>query len=67
MLKKQDKVIFHNRGINEYGTILRKWRRKEVVYFNVLTERGVVLENMTTDSTSPCYILQDLSLKLKEK
>lgn len=67
MLKKQSKVLFYNRGKTEQGEIVRKWRRKETVYFNIKTERGVILENVTTDQTMPCYVLEQLSIKLNEK
>ena len=67
MLKKQSKVLFHNRGKTEQGIIDRKWKRKEIIYFNIKTERGVVLEGITTDSSMPCYVLEELSIKLNEK
>jgi hypothetical protein len=67
MLKKDSKVILENRGTKEFGTIQRKWRRKDVTYFNVLTERGTTLEGVTTDFTLPCYINEELSLKYNNK
>lgn len=67
MLKKDDKVILENRGTKEFGTILRKWRRKEVIFFNVLAERGIKLEGLTTDSSFPCWINEELSLKYNNK
>lgn len=67
MLKKQSTVLFHNRGKTEQGEIVRKWRRKETVYFNIKTERGVILENVTTDQSMPCHVLEQLSIKLNEK
>ena len=67
MLKKDSKVILENRGTKEFGTIQRKWRRKDVIYFNVMTERGTKLEGMTTDSSFPCYINEELSLKYNSK
>ena len=67
MLKKDSKVILENRGKKEIGTILRKWRRKEVKYYNVLTERGIVLEGITLDETMPCYINEPLSIQLNQK
>jgi hypothetical protein len=66
-MKKNDKVILFNRGKRELGSITKKWMRKEVTYFNVLTERGIVLESLTTDPETPCYIDIDLSLKLNNK
>jgi len=67
MLKKDDKVILENRGIKEFGTIVRKWRRKDITYFNVMTERGIKLEGVTTDCSFPCYINEDLSIKFNLK
>lgn len=67
MLKKDSKVILENRGIKEFGTIVRKWRRKDVVYYNVATERGITLTGITTDSSFPCYINEDLSIKYNSK
>jgi hypothetical protein len=67
MLKKDDRVILHNRGKKEFGTILRTWRRKEVQYFNIKTERGIELEGITTDSSYPCFINQQLSIKLNQE
>lgn len=67
MLKKDSKVILENRGTKEFGTIVRKWRRKDVTYYNVMTERGIKLEGMTTDSSFPCYINEELSIKYNIK
>lgn len=67
MLKKDSKVILENRGIKEFGTIDRKWRRKDVVYYNVMTERGIKLEGVTTDCSFPCYINKELSIKYNSK
>lgn len=67
MLKKDSKVILENRGKKEFGTVQRKWRRKEIIYYNILTERGSVLEGVTTNSEFPCYINEELSLKYNLK
>lgn len=67
MLKSNDKVILENRGLKEFGTILRKWRRKDITYFNVMTERGIKLEGLTCDSSFPCYVNEELSLKFNLK
>ena len=61
MLKKDDKVILNNRGKKEFGTITRKWRRREVTFFNVKTERGITLDGLTTNSEFPCFINEELS------
>lgn len=61
------KVVLCNRGTNEVGVLLRRWRRKGVVYYNVMTERGILVENLTTSLDQPCYVLETLSLKLNEK
>ncbi len=66
-LKKGMKVIFYNRGTWEQGTIQRKWRRKEILYFNIETERGSILENVTTNEESVCYVDENKSLKLNQK
>lgn len=67
MLKKDSKVILENRGTKEFGTVLRKWRRKDITYFNVMTERGIQLLGLTTDSSFPCYINEELSIKYNDK
>lgn len=67
MLKKDSKVILENRGLKEFGTVLRKWRRKEITFFNVMTERGIKLEGLTCDSSFPCWINEELSLKFNIK
>lgn len=66
MLKKDDKVILNNRGKREFGLILFKWRRKNVTYFNVRTEKGIEYEGLTTDSSFSNYIIEDLSIKLNQ-
>ena len=66
-MKKNDKVILFNRGIREMGTIERKWTRKDVTRYNVMTERGIVLEGLTTDILTVCYIDEPLSIKLNLK
>lgn len=66
-LKKGMKVILYNRGTWEQGTIQRKWRRKEVLFFNIQTERGSILENVTTNEESVCYVSENKSLKLNQK
>ena len=66
-LKKGMRVIFHNRGIWEQGTIDRKWRRKEIIYFNIQTERGSILEGVTLDQNMPCYVHEQKSLKLNQR
>ena len=62
-MKKNDKVILFNRGKREIGSIVKRWVRKETTYYNVLTERGIVLESLTSDPDAPCYIDIDLSSK----
>lgn len=66
-LKKGMKVLFHNRGTWEQGTIQRKWRRKEVLYFNIETERGSIIEGITLDQNYPCWVDENKSLKLNQK
>jgi len=66
-LKKDMKVIFYNRGIWEQGLIQRKWRRKEIIYFNIHTERGSVLEGITLDSNMSCYVDEQKSVKLNQR
>jgi len=64
MIEKDKKVVLKNRGIREFGTVTKRWRRKEVWYHNVKTERGVELEAITVDPKMPCYIDYELSTKL---
>ena len=67
MLKKDDKVILNNRGIKEFGIIQKKWRRKDVIFYNVKTERGIILEGLTNNPEFPCFINEDLSIKFISK
>ncbi len=66
MLKKDDKVILNNRGKKEFGRILSTWKRKNVRYFNVITERGIEYEGLTINSSFSNYIIEDLSIKLNQ-
>lgn len=66
MLKKDDKVIINNRGKKEFGTIIYKWRRKDVSYFNVRTEKGIEYNGLTTDPSFSNFIIEDLSIKLNQ-
>lgn len=52
-------VIIRNRGKLELGKITKTYKRKKIRYYNVMTERGILLEHLTTDSSFPCYIQPD--------
>lgn len=66
-LEKDSIVILNNRGVKEFGTIKKKWRRKETTFFNVKTERGIVLEGLTTNCQFPCFINEDLTVQFNNK
>lgn len=67
MLKRSNTVILNNRGVKEFGTIVRKSRRKDGLYYTILTERGIELLGITTRDTFPCYIEEELSIKYNKK
>ena len=52
-------VIIRNRGILELGKITKTYKRKKIRYYDVMTERGILLEHLTIDSSFPCYIQPD--------
>lgn len=60
-LEKESRVILFNRGMKEFGTITKKWRRKDTWFFNVKTERGVEFQGLTTSCNFPCFINEDLT------
>lgn len=62
-MNKNDKVLLHNRGKREIGSITRAWMRKDIQYYNVLTERGVILQSVTTNPEQSCFIEKNLSKK----
>ena len=66
-LEKDSKVILNNRGIKEFGTITKKWRRKEITFFNVRTERGIKLDGLTTNCQLPCFINEDLTNQFQQR
>mgnify|MGYP006329934609 FL=1 len=66
-LEKDSKVILNNRGIKEFGTITKKWRRKEITFFNVQTERGIKIDGLTTNSQFPCFINEDLTNQFQQR
>ncbi len=66
-LEKDSKVILNNRGMNEFGTITKKWRRKQITYFNVKTERGIILDGLTTNCQFPCFINEELTNQFNQR
>lgn len=67
MFKKDTRVVINNRQKNEYGTIISYWMRKGTQFYNVKTERGIVLEGLTVDPQFPCFINEDLTKKINQK
>lgn len=57
--KLSGRVVLKNRNKLEFGTIVQTYRRKKIRYYDVMTERGVLLEMVSTDSNFPCYIQVD--------
>lgn len=66
-LEKESKVILNNRGKKEFGIITKKWRRKDVTFYDVKTERGIKLEGLTTSSEFPCFINRDLTEQFNKR
>ena len=67
MIKKNDRVVLENRGAKEVGTVIKKYRRKDVIYYDIKTDRGVVLERITADAGAPCYVNEPLTIKYNQK
>lgn len=66
VFKKNQQVIFSNRGNAAFGRIDKMWRRKEVNYYDVTDERGITFEGITTDTSFPVFISEQLTSKLRE-
>ena len=66
-MNKSDKVLLYNRGQREIGSITKAWRSKDIQYYNVLTERGIILQSVTTNPDTPCFIEKNLTQKDFEK
>ncbi len=66
VFKKNQQVIFSNRGNAAFGRIDKMWRRKEVNYYDVTDERGITFEGITTDTSFPVFINEQLTSKLRE-
>ena len=67
MIKKNDRVVLENRGAKEVGTVIKKYRRKDVIYYDIKTDRGVVLERVTADPNFPCHVNESLTIKYNQK
>jgi len=66
-MNKNDKVLLYNRGQREIGSITKVWRSKDIQYYNILTERGIILQSVTTNPDNPCFIEKNLTQKDFEK
>lgn len=64
MLKRGNQVIINNRTVKEVGTITRKYRRKEIIYYDVTTEKGSIFEGLTANRSFPVFVEVELSEKL---
>lgn len=64
MLKRGNQVIINNRTSKEVGTITRKYRRKEIIYYDVKTEKGSIFEGLTANRSLPVFVEVELSEKL---
>ncbi len=62
-MNKNDKVLLYNRGKREIGSITKSWVRKDIQYYNVLTERGIILQSVTTNPEQSCFIEKNLTKK----
>ena len=57
MFNLNDSVFISNRGIKELGKIVKKYRKNKVQYYDVLTERQIKLEMLSTDDRFPTYVI----------
>lgn len=64
MLKRGNTIIITNRGVKEVGVITRRYRRKDIVYYDVTVERGYKFEGLTSDRLYPVFVELDLSIKM---
>lgn len=67
MLKRNQKAILNNRGTHEIGSVTKSYRRKDVHYYDILTERGITFEGITEDRSFPVFVDHSLSIKLNNK
>lgn len=70
MLKKGDCAIIYNHELNtkEIGKILKKWRREEVNFYSIKTERGTMLEGISSVRNQlTSFVDEDLSIKYNLK
>lgn len=70
MLKKGDYAIIYNHELHtkEIGTILKKWRREEVNFYSIKTERGTMLEGISSVRNQlTSFVDEDLSVKYNLK
>lgn len=64
MFKKNSQIIVNNRGISELATVMRSYRRKDVKYYDVITDRKITFEHITEDKSYPVHVDRPLSEKL---
>lgn len=62
-MTKNDKVLLYNRGTREIGSIAKVWMRKDIQYYDILTERGIILRAVTSNPNNSCFIEKNLSKK----
>lgn len=70
MLKKGDCAIIYNHELRtkEIGKILKKWRREEVNFYSIKTERGTMLEGISSVRNQlTSFVDEDLSIKYNLK
>lgn len=53
------KVVIYNHGKFEFGTIIKSYYRQRVQRHDVLTERKIVLQGLSAERCSQCYIHTD--------
>lgn len=64
MFKRNTQIIVNNRGVPELATVMRSYRRKDVKYYDCMTERKITFERITEDKSFPVHVDRTLSEKL---
>lgn len=67
MFKRNTKIVVDNRGTLEMATVLRSYRRKDVKYYDCITERKITFEHITEDKSFPVHVNRLLSEKLNSQ
>lgn len=64
MIKINTRVVVNMDTHLEFGIVTRTWKRQGVRYYDVKSEKGSLLEGLTTEPAGLVYINEELTNKL---